>query len=164
MSTQHVFQVALNSQYSQSFCFKLHLFFFSPPVDIISLWFRERLKILPYFLPLFCTHIFSKGHFKVFWFCFVLFGFLRGFGLEKQNSLIKSPKIFHQFPSKPRWTMTHKHRPEMDMLPNLCFWMSFGWFQILNYCITVVWKCVAQFHHDIQRIVYISESKVSVIF
>lgn len=71
VSTQHVFQVALNSQYSQSFCFKLHLFFFSPPVDIISLWFRERLKILPYFLPLFCTHIFSKGHFKVFWFCFV---------------------------------------------------------------------------------------------
>lgn len=71
VSTQHVFQVALNSQYSQSFCFKLHLFFFSPPVDIISLWFRERLKILPYFLPLFCTHIFSKWHFKVFWFCFV---------------------------------------------------------------------------------------------
>lgn len=28
VSAQHVFQVALNSQYSQSFCFKLHL---SPP-------------------------------------------------------------------------------------------------------------------------------------
>lgn len=59
VSAQHVFQVALNSQYSQSFCFKLHLSP-PPPVDVISLWFRERLKILPYFLPLFCTHIFSK--------------------------------------------------------------------------------------------------------